>query len=258
MTDSTPRAPDGPALLGPAFYDHEKVFDAYRAGRTLPDNPNSTLEEPPVIEFLGDLGGRAVLDLGCGDARFGRYALESGALRYVGIDASNRMLEQARRNLRGTRGEVRHADLGTWNGFEAAGFDVVVSRLALHYVEDLDRLLTVVHRCLVPGGLFVLSVEHPVVTSTYDGTDVEEGFAYEWRVRDYFVEGRREDPWLGAVARKVHRTFETYFRALRDAGFRLDALSEATPRREPFRSARIFELRRQVPAYAIFRCLRDP
>ena len=257
MTDKPLRSLDGEALLGPEFYDHEEVFHAYRAGRALPDNPNSTLEEPSVIEFLGDLRGRAVLDLGCGDARFGRYVLDSGARSYVGIDASTRMLDQARRNLIDARGRVEDADLRTWRGTEPGGFDMVVSRLVLHYVDDLDRLLAVVHRCLVPRGLFVFSVEHPVVTSTYDGIDGKEGFAYEWRVRDYFVEGDRADPWLGAVARKVHRTFETYVRALRGGGFWLDALSEATPRREAFDSARIYELRRQVPAYAVFRCVRD-
>jgi SAM-dependent methyltransferase len=244
-------------LPGADFYDDAEAYAAYQAARAQPDNANSTLEEPAVHRLLGDLAGRAVLDLGCGDAGFGRHALAHGAVRYLGIDASVRMLDRARLNLSGTAGTVERADLRTWRGTDAGPFDVVVSRLVLHYLDDLAGLLAAVHRSLAPLGVFVFSVEHPVVTSTYDSADGDEGFAREWRVRDYFVEGERENPWLGAVVHKVHRTFESYVDSLRDAGFRLDGLSEAAPRREHFRSARVFEARRQVPAYAVFRCVRE-
>jgi len=44
-------------------------------------------------------------------------------------------------------------------------FDLVYSSLALHYVVDLEWLLTEVFRTLVPGGSLVFSVEHPMVTA---------------------------------------------------------------------------------------------
>jgi 2-polyprenyl-3-methyl-5-hydroxy-6-metoxy-1,4-benzoquinol methylase len=49
--------------------------------------------------------------------------------------------------------------------FSAGEFDVVLSSLALHYVERFDLVCRNVHYCLVPGGSFVFSVEHPVFTA---------------------------------------------------------------------------------------------
>jgi 2-polyprenyl-3-methyl-5-hydroxy-6-metoxy-1,4-benzoquinol methylase len=49
--------------------------------------------------------------------------------------------------------------------FSAGEFDVVLSSLALHYVERFDIVCRKVHHCLEPQGSFVLSVEHPVFTA---------------------------------------------------------------------------------------------
>ena len=46
----------------------------------------------------------------------------------------------------------------------AASFDLAYSSLAFHYIEDLRRLMSQVHRSLVAGGRLVFSVEHPIFT----------------------------------------------------------------------------------------------
>ena len=57
-----------------AFYDNPEVRSLYFAHRDRPDNPNDTLERPIFLELAGDLAGLDILDLGCGDAAFGREA----------------------------------------------------------------------------------------------------------------------------------------------------------------------------------------
>lgn len=44
-------------------------------------------------------------------------------------------------------------------------FDLWVSSLAVHYIEDFDTLLRQIHRLLTPGGTFVFSQEHPFTTA---------------------------------------------------------------------------------------------
>lgn len=73
---------------GPAFYDDDAVFATYMARRNRPDNPNDTLEKPVVLELAGDLANRRILDLGCGDADFGRLALDQGCQSYLGVEGS--------------------------------------------------------------------------------------------------------------------------------------------------------------------------
>ena len=64
---------------GPEFYDDAAVFSTYMKHRETPGNANDTLDRPIVLELLGDVANRRILDLGCGDAAFGRELLAAGA-----------------------------------------------------------------------------------------------------------------------------------------------------------------------------------
>jgi hypothetical protein len=69
------------------------------------------MEEPALLEALGSVAGRRVVDLGCGDAALGRVLLRGGCARYLGLDGSERMVAAAEATLRGTPGEVVHGDI---------------------------------------------------------------------------------------------------------------------------------------------------
>jgi SAM-dependent methyltransferase len=219
--------------VGGAFYDEGELFERYRSAiRPGPWSANFVMEEPALLEALGDVRGLRVLDLGCGDASIGRTLLEWGCRSYLGIDASSRMVEAARDALLGTGGEARRA---TIEGFSAppASFDLVISRMALHYVADLDTALAACRDCLAPGGRMAFTVVHPVVTS-HDARASGDEQRTSWVVDDYFDEGAREVDWLGERVVWHHRTVEGYVAAFRRAGFRLTALSECAPRPERF------------------------
>src|SRR3954453_19174020 len=121
---------------GPAFYDDDAVFATYMAARQRRDNPNDTLEQPVTLELAGDLVGRRVLDLGCGDAAFGRLVLARGASAYLGIEGSRNMAAVAHEMLAGTSGQVHHCSIEDWDA-PASAFDLAVARLSLHYLADL-------------------------------------------------------------------------------------------------------------------------
>ena len=78
------------------------------------------------------------------------------------VDFSLPMLDAARERLQrfGDRVEYVQADLDSpeWAGGVGSGFDVIVSTLAIHHVEDLPRLHALyreIHDLLGHGGLFV-------------------------------------------------------------------------------------------------------
>src|SRR5437868_5425999 len=54
------------------------------------------VEHFTLFELLGDLRGKAVLDLACGEGFFTRYLRQAGARRVVGVDLSQRMIDLAR------------------------------------------------------------------------------------------------------------------------------------------------------------------
>ena len=231
---------------GPAFYDVEDVFHHYTMRRMQLGNANDTLEKPIFDELVGTVNGLRILDIGCGDARFGREAWGQGCASYLGIDGSQRMTELARQTLAGTCGQVIHVNMEGWD-YPRGEFDLVISRMALHYTADIVGLFAKVYGALVQGGRFVFSVEHPVITSSDqarpDGTGKRQG----WVVDDYFVTGPRVVKWLGGEVMKVHHTLEDYFGALQRAGFAVTALRESAPRPELFPDVREYERRQRIP-----------
>lgn len=234
---------------GPDFYDNATVFERYMGQRHSTGSANDTIEGPVVRELIGDIRGSACLDLGCGDARFGSELLGGGAAQYVGVEGSSLMFEAASRNVSDPRVCLVHADMRSWD-YPVNEFDLVTSRLALHYIDEVDRIFSKVFQALKPSGRFVFSVEHPVITSC-DKVWHGEGLRQDWVVDDYFTTGKRITSWLGAKVVKYHRTVEDYFGGLRSAGFVVQSLREARPERQHFQDDATYERRKKIPLFLI-------
>jgi SAM-dependent methyltransferase len=237
------------SLEGPSFYDDAAIFQAYMKRRERADTPNDTLELPVVKELLGDIAGHDVLDLGCGDGRFGLSLLKAQASSYTGIDGSENMVRLAQANLTETVGTARRERLEEVS-LPARTFSRVSARLVLHYLEDITAIIRAVSESLRSDGLFVFSVEHPVITSS-DIAAQDSGLRQSWTVDDYFNTGPRVTNWMGGSVIKHHRTVEDYFAAVQAAGLVVEALREARPRREHFTDEALFNRRKRIPLFLI-------
>ena len=208
----------------PAFFEKYAQMDRSRYGL------NSAGEWPTLQAMLPDFHGKRVLDLGCGYGWHCEYAVQQGAASVLGIDLSERMLDEARAHRADPRIEYRCAAIEEF-ALPDASVDVVISSLALHYVEDFAAVAQNVARMLVPGGAFVFSVEHPVFTAegSQDWVYAPDGSILHFPVDNYFYEGARQAVFLGETMRKYHRTLTTYVRELLQAGFRVVDLQEPQP-----------------------------
>ena len=242
---SQPGLGDAGDRRGGSFYDDRALFERYQQHRAWSLNPNVVMEGPALFDELGPVPGLRVLDLGCGDAEIGRELLNAGAARYRGIDGSARMIEAARRTLKGTTGEAVLCDIEELAEPDES-FDLVLSRMALHYVADLGGVLRACRACLAPGGRVVFTVVHPVITS-HDARESSGEPRQNWVVDDYFVTGPRDQRWLGTRTVWHHRTIEDYVSELRNAGFALVNLRECAPCHERFDDDAEFERRLRIP-----------
>lgn len=210
------------------IYDDPDFFAGY-AGLPRARLGLAAVFEWPAFQRLlpASLHGKRVLDLGCGFGFFAREARARGAREVVAVDVSERMLDEARRLTSDAAIVYRRVPLEEFEP-DAAGFDLVVSSLALHYVADYPCIVGRVAACLVPGGRFAFSVEHPIYTAHgssawHGGAD---GARLHWPIDHYRDEGERRTHWFVDGVVKYHRTVETYVNTLLEAGLSLVRLEE--------------------------------
>ncbi|HJU20835.1 MAG TPA: class I SAM-dependent methyltransferase [Stellaceae bacterium] len=211
------------------IYDNEEFFAGYSRLRRSLEGLAGAPEWPTLRALLPDLRGRRVLDLGCGFGWFCRWARGQGAACVLGVDISAKMLERAK--AAGSDPAIRYvrADLERL-ALSAQSFDVVYSALVLHYIADLERLLTDVYRWLMPGGSLVFSVEHPIFTApAAPQWSADAAGRRTWPVEGYLNEGRRVTDWLAPGVLKYHRTLATYVNLLLRLGFALSRIEEWGP-----------------------------
>ena len=208
------------------IYDDPQFFEGYSQLRRHESGLNMAVDQPAMRSLLPPLANKRVLDLGCGFGKMCRYAIDEGATSVVGGDISTKMLAKAREDAADPRISYVQSALEDLN-FAPASFEVVVSSLALHYVERFDSICTNVKAWLVAGGAFVFSVEHPMVTAYPVGQYLgEKGEGQHWPIDNYKFEGIRHTQWFIDDVIKYHRSVETYVNTLIDSGFTIMRLLE--------------------------------
>jgi ubiquinone/menaquinone biosynthesis C-methylase UbiE len=208
------------------IYDDEGFFAGYSRLPRSVQGLDGMPEWPTLRAMLPDLKGRSVVDLGCGFGWFCRWARENGAASVLGLDVSEKMLSRARAETGDKTVSYERADLEQLD-LPAAAFDLAYSALTLHYLENLEGMLAVVHRALRPGGWLVFSAEHPIYTApTNPGWHTDAAGRKTWPVDNYLNEGPRSTDWLASGVIKRHRTVATYFNLLIGLGFTIMRVEE--------------------------------
>jgi SAM-dependent methyltransferase len=177
------------------------------------------------VHVLGDVTGRAVLEIGCGAAQCARWVRSQGGRAY-GVDLSFRQLQHSRRIDAGSEVAVPTAcATATRLPFADESFDVAFSAFgALQFVHDAATAVAEVARVLRPGGRFAFSVTHPVRWSMPDDpTEAGLKVTSSYWDRTPYVEQDAE----GTVTYvEHHRTIGDWVRILSARGFRLEDLIE--------------------------------
>jgi SAM-dependent methyltransferase len=208
------------------IYDDPVFFSGYLELRKNEAGLNAAIEEPAVMSLLPDLRAMSVLDLGSGFGEFCRFARARRAAQVIGVEISARMIAEAKNRTSDSGITYIKAAIEDYPIGENA-YDLVVSRLTLHYVKDYRGVVLAVFRGLREGGSFVFSVEHPICTALCHGWHEDENRnKLFWPVDAYQKEGERRHHWFVDGVVKYHRTVETYVNTLLEAGFRLTGLLE--------------------------------
>lgn len=216
------------------IYDNQIFFEGYKKIRDNKINANNLFEIPALFSMLPDIKDKRVLDLGCGFGEHCKQFIEGGARKVVGIDISEKMLEVARNVNSDPNIKYIHMPMEKIEELNEQ-FDVVVSSLAFHYVEDFEGVVGNIYKMLDSEGIFVFSQENPLCTSHSGGdrwTRDEQGNKIYLNLAGYGIEGERESVWFVDNVKKYHRTFSTIINTLINAGFSIEKMIEPLPTEE--------------------------
>jgi SAM-dependent methyltransferase len=200
------------------IYNDPSFFEGYSRLRWGETGLNKVMEEPAIRSLMPDLTGKRVLDLGCGFGHVARYARRMGAAEVLGVDISNRMIEAARQATDDPA--ILYSVIAMQDILPMPGqFDVIISSMALQYIDDYAGVVKTMAESLSVGGSFLFSIEHPIYTSLLQGWVVDAaGKRVHWPVDRYHDESERCYTWFVDNVQKYHRTISTYLNTLVDNG----------------------------------------
>jgi SAM-dependent methyltransferase len=218
---------------------------------------------PEVLRLAGNLAGRRALDLGCGPGALTRLLAYRGA-HATGVDASERMIEIARRDAEEAEGAAapvfRVGDARDRRTLPRGPFDLVTLVLALQNMERPERVLANAASRLRPRGHLVLALNHPCFRNpgrTHWGWDPEE--QVQFRRIDAYRSPREVEIQIHpgsdpeATRPSFHWPLESLFGALRRAGLVVLDLSEPASDRvsEGGRAEAENRARREIPLFLV-------
>ncbi len=242
------------------IYDDEVLHKNYAKMRADARNANDLIEQPFVAKLLPNFEGKRVLDLGCG---MGKYIIDymSEADLVDAVEPSEKMLGNLKKALRAKK--YSHVNVSRCAiedyVFKHNYYDVVLSTLVFHYIKDLKPVFKNIYASLRPNGLFIFSVEHPILTAARNiGWEMNEKGEYaHWRLDDYFDTGVRRSLWFGAEVEKYHRTVEDYYRMLVHSKFHITAILEPKPNSDARKLSAEIDSHHRRPIFLMFSAMKS-
>jgi SAM-dependent methyltransferase len=206
-------------------YNQNRIAEQYRQAKAQPWRLRT--ETHSFLKLIGDVKGKRVLDVACGEGHFTRMLRAAGAAEVVGIDISERMIDLAReQEARQPLGiEYRVEDARAVVG--QADFDLVVAAWLLVYAQtrtDLVQMCRGLASRLRSGGRFVTLVNNPAVYD-FDPLPDYRKYGFTLSLADRAFEGAPtkvilllEDSTL--EIENYYMPIAAYGSALTQAGFR--------------------------------------
>jgi ubiquinone/menaquinone biosynthesis C-methylase UbiE len=117
-----------------------------------------------VFQMIGQLDGKNVLDMACGQGHYTRKIKQRNALKVIGVDISAEMIRLARLTEEDERAGIEYLVADCSAPLDLGEFDIITAVFLFNYAESEDRLLSmfkVAYRHLALGGKLVAYTVNP-------------------------------------------------------------------------------------------------
>jgi ubiquinone/menaquinone biosynthesis C-methylase UbiE len=214
---------------------------------------------PVTLELLGNVSGKTVLDLGCGEGGYSRILRGLGA-SVMGVDGSERLIRiAAERSGDSSHYLVRNAN--NLHGLADASFDMVLATMSLMDIEDYPGAVAEIHRVLRPGGRLLMSITHPCFSGPQSKWKRSASGELEYFQVDRYMERQTWEEYVTAKFRHPvlfrHMPLADYVNPLLAAGFRMTRFHEPLPTQEQIDKAPRLARLRRIPYFLFLDWTRE-
>ncbi|MBQ7850682.1 MAG: class I SAM-dependent methyltransferase [Clostridia bacterium] len=209
---------------------------------------------PHMLGYMGDVRGKRLLDLGCGEGGYSRRLAAAGAC-VTAADCSEAALCYAQEQAQREGLEIAHylRNSNDLFGIPDAAFDAALCSMMLMDVEDLGGTLREIVRVLKPGGRVYVSMLHPCFDGNHErGIGRQgQGETREVVVKNYFEPREWEAPLPGGTTSVIwrHRTLSEYVKAFVSAGLTICDMHEPRATQEEAQAFRSLTMLRRIPLF---------
>jgi 2-polyprenyl-3-methyl-5-hydroxy-6-metoxy-1,4-benzoquinol methylase len=202
-------------------YDEVQAEGLYEEGMARMALYHRHCQDPVIFRALGDIGGKSLLDLACGDGFYTRKFRRAGADPVVGVDLSSQQIGKARQIEEREPLGIEYLAVDVVSLELERRFDVVTGIHLLHYLEggtEIAAVLRTIHNALEAGGCFLTMIANPEFDlERHDPEDSRTKFAYYFSVAEPDNGGlMRFHPGGFSKEREITVEFHRWHRAFLD------------------------------------------
>ena len=182
------------------------------------DFNHKTYINPVVLEILGNVKNKNVLDLACGQGYFSKILADKGA-KVVGVDISEDLIAIAKKKFGNPNIQFLVRNGSDLEGIKDNKFESAVCNMSLHDIKNVSETVDEIARVIQISGKLVFSIPHPW---THLGKSVKEGRTYYLKSEYYKTEMEVPNKLYGKEGvMSFHRPLEFYVKRLTQHKFEI-------------------------------------
>lgn len=118
---------------------------------------------PIILRIIGNVKGKKILDLACGQGYFARIITRKGA-KVTGIDISSSMINMAKDNEKEYTLGISYLLENSYRmkRLRNKTFDIIISNVSFHDIDDIKKTIKECSRVLKSEGRLLFSIVHPI------------------------------------------------------------------------------------------------
>jgi ubiquinone/menaquinone biosynthesis C-methylase UbiE len=225
------------------------------------NDPNRKyLLDDVVLESIGEVEDRNVLDAGCGEGYMSRKLARLGA-KVIGVDLSAEMLAFAKEDEMNKPLGINYyrADIADMPFLHDDSFDLVLTNVVIGDCQHYRRAFGQFARVLRRRGVYIFVDTHPCFATPECGWERDyEGNKLHFKVDNYFDGGSTKlVRWTNDVLEPTvayYRTLSAYYNALVESGFKVCRIMEPRPKKEAIEKWPVVSDQLRIPFFIVMVC----